>query len=74
LKKLGLLNQVHYLSTVTGGGYIGGRFSANCRRANDRRDARDWRSPEADWSRSVQYLRDYSNYLDRWMRPPASGW
>jgi hypothetical protein len=63
LKKLGLLNQVHYLSTVSGGGYIGGWFSANCRRARDRRDAYDWRSSEADWSRSIQYLRDYSNYL-----------
>src|SRR6187455_285505 len=63
LKKLGLLNKIHYLSTVSGGGYIGGWFSANCRRATDRGDTRDWRSPEADWSPSVQYLRDYSNYL-----------
>ena len=63
LKKLGLLNRIHYLSTVSGGGYIGSWFSANCRRACDRGDRRDWRSSEADWSRSVQYLRDYSNYL-----------
>ena len=63
LKKLNLLNQVHYLSTVSGGGYIGGWFSANCRRAVDRGDKRGWRSSEADWSRAIQYLRDYSNYL-----------
>ena len=63
LKKLGILNRIHYLSTVSGGGYIGGWFSANCRRARDRRDACDWRSSEADWSGSIQYLRDYSNYL-----------
>jgi len=63
LKKLNLLSKVHYLSTVSGGGYIGGWFSANCRRAEDRGDEPDWRSPEADWSRSIQYLRDYSNYL-----------
>src|SRR5215467_4902674 len=62
LKKLNLLNQVHYLSTVSGGGYIGSWFSANCRRAADRGEG-DWRSREADWSRSIQYLRDYSNYL-----------
>ena len=63
LKKLGLLKKIHYVSTVSGGGYIGGWFSANCRRATDRGDKHDWRSPEADWSPSVQYLRDYSNYL-----------
>jgi hypothetical protein len=63
LKKLSLLNQVHYLSTVSGGGYIGGWFSANCRRARDRGDVCDWRSSKAEWSRSMQYLRDYSNYL-----------
>ena len=63
LKKHNLLDRVHYLSTVSGGGYIGSWFSANCRRAADRGDTHDWRSPFADWSRSIQYLRDYSNYL-----------
>ena len=63
LKKLGLLTRIHYLSTVSGGGYIGSWFSANCRRASDRGDTQDWRSSKADWSPSVQYLRDYSNYL-----------
>ena len=52
LKSLGLLEQVHYLSTVSGGGYIGGWFSANCRRAKDRADTSDWRSSEADWASS----------------------
>ena len=63
LKKHNLLDKVHYLSTVSGGGYIGGWFSANCRRAADRGDTHDWRSSDADWSKSIQYLRDYSNYL-----------
>ena len=36
LKKLALLDRVHYVSTVSGGGYIGSWFSANCRRAADR--------------------------------------
>src|SRR5690349_7181549 len=35
LKTLDLLDKVHYLSTVSGGGYIGSWFSANCRRAKD---------------------------------------
>src|SRR4029450_8432811 len=50
LKKLNLLHRVHYLSTVSGGGYIGGWFSANCRRGRDRGAARDWRSSRGDGS------------------------
>ena len=38
LKKKGLLKQVDYLSTVSGGGYIGAWLSANCRRSADRRE------------------------------------
>jgi predicted acylesterase/phospholipase RssA len=37
LKKADLLKRIHYLSTVSGGGYIGGWFSASCKRAVDRR-------------------------------------
>ena len=39
LKKNDLLNKIDYLSTVSGGGYIGGWLSANCRRAANRKDA-----------------------------------
>ena len=35
LKQLGLLKKMHYLSTVSGGGYIGAWLSANCLRHKD---------------------------------------
>ena len=37
LKALGLLRRIDYLSTVSGGGYIGAWLSANCKRAVERR-------------------------------------
>ena len=55
LKDCGLLSKVHYLSTVSGGGYIGSWLSANCRRRTD------WLT--SDWTASIGYLRRYSNYL-----------
>ncbi len=42
LKDCGLLSKVHYLSTVSGGGYIGGWLSANCRRRPNWLGAADW--------------------------------
>jgi len=57
LKSLGLLDKFDYLSTVSGGGYIGAWFSASCHRH------KDWRSAAADWSESIRHLRRYSNYL-----------
>ncbi|MGZ8097299.1 MAG: patatin-like phospholipase family protein, partial [Methylosarcina sp.] len=36
LKHFGLLRKIDYLSTVSGGGYIGAWLSANCKRAADR--------------------------------------
>jgi hypothetical protein len=39
LKQRGLLEQVDYLSTVSGGGYIGAWLTANCRRAAQRKAA-----------------------------------
>ena len=62
LKREGLLPRIHYLSTVSGGGYIGAWFTANCRRAFLRGE-RDWRDPQADWVASIRHLRRYSNYL-----------
>jgi hypothetical protein len=57
LKASGLLQTVHYLSTVSGGGYVGAWLSANCRRR------RGWLRPDADWTDSIRHLRRYSNYL-----------
>jgi hypothetical protein len=55
LKCCGLLSKFHYLSTVSGGGYIGAWLSANCRRHTN------WFGE--DWTESIAYLRRYSNYL-----------
>jgi hypothetical protein len=55
LKEYGLLSRVHYLSTVSGGGYIGAWLSTNCRRR------KDWLT--SDWTASIDHLRRYSNYL-----------
>ncbi len=80
LKKFDLLRQVDYLSTVSGGGYIGAWLSANCKRTADRlakaKDTpenkneldggsieHDWLCPKADWKKSIDHLRRYSNYL-----------
>jgi len=57
LKQRGLLKTLHYLSTVSGGGYIGAWLSASCKRHPK------WLEPEADWDASVAHLRRYSNYL-----------
>ncbi len=56
LKKRGLLDKFHYLSTVSGGGYIGSWLSAGCKRNEG------WLTT-ADWRDSIAYLRRYSNYL-----------
>jgi hypothetical protein len=67
LKPLGLLKRIHYLSTVSGGGYIGAWLSANCKRTADRKAAGEivpeWLDPAADWTLSIAHLRRYSNYL-----------
>jgi hypothetical protein len=56
LKKRGLLDKFHYLSTVSGGGYIGSWLSAGCKRNEG------WLTT-ADWRDSIAHLRRYSNYL-----------
>lgn len=75
LKHFGLLKKIDYLSTVSGGGYIGAWLSANCKRTTDRQEAAqeqgppkiplevDWLDPKANWKDSVDHLRRYSNYL-----------
>src|SRR5262249_55177159 len=57
LKSIDLLNKIHYLSTVSGGGYIGAWLSASCKRHAG------WLDPAADWDDSIGHLRRYSNYL-----------
>ena len=69
LRDLGILKKIDYLSTVSGGGYIGAWLSANCKRVVERNkdkneeDKKDWLDPGADWQDSVKHLRRYSNYL-----------
>ena len=57
LQELDLLRGVDYLSTVSGGGYIGSWLLGNVRRTNY------WLSQLTDWSDSIAHLRRYSNYL-----------
>ncbi|MGE0815020.1 MAG: hypothetical protein AB7O28_04240 [Vicinamibacterales bacterium] len=57
LKAAGRLARFDYLSTVSGGGYVGSWLSANCRRHAH------WLSPAAVWETSIAHLRRYSNYL-----------
>jgi hypothetical protein len=57
LKELGLLETFDYLSTVSGGGYIGSWLSANCTRNPG------WLKTRTSWLQSIAHLRRYSNYL-----------
>lgn len=57
LKELDRLRQVDYLSTVSGGGYIGAWLVGNVRRT------RYWLSSMTSWEESIDYLRRYSKYL-----------
>ncbi len=59
LRSQGLLNQVDYLSTVSGGGYIGGWFMANrLRRGEAKKD-----EFLDDDSEAVRHLRRFGRYL-----------
>ncbi|MGA2889398.1 MAG: patatin-like phospholipase family protein [Terracidiphilus sp.] len=57
LQELDLLRHVDYLSTVSGGGFIGSWLVANVRRSAH------WLGRLTDWSDSIAYLRAHSNYL-----------
>jgi hypothetical protein len=57
LQELDLLRGVDYLSTVSGGGYIGSWLLGNVRRTHY------WLSQLTDWTDSIEHLRRYSNYL-----------
>jgi len=58
LTSLGLFKHLDYVSTVSGGGYIGGFLQAA--RAHGRSDALDLKGDEP---REIRFLRAYSNYL-----------
>ncbi|MEY2489518.1 MAG: hypothetical protein QOC70_1460 [Verrucomicrobiota bacterium] len=70
LARCGLLGKFHYLSTVSGGGYIGGWLSAWIQRAPkglddvaiDLAETRDQTRPNPE-AVEIQNLRSYSNYL-----------
>ena len=57
LQELDILRHVDYLSTVSGGGFIGSWLVANVRRTTQ------WLGRLTDWSESIAHLRAYSNYL-----------
>jgi hypothetical protein len=57
LQELDLLRRVDFLSTVSGGGFIGGWLVGNVRRS------RYWLGEKASWQESVSHLRNYSKYL-----------
>jgi hypothetical protein len=73
LRDFGLLKKVDYLSTVSGGGYIGAWLSANCLARDDNDDAatNKWLDNRKEinkeikeaWDDSIKHLRRYSNYL-----------
>ncbi|HEY8158224.1 MAG TPA: patatin-like phospholipase family protein [Methylobacter sp.] len=64
LKDCDLLNKVDYLSTVSGGGYIGAWLSANCKRTTDDSGKSGWLEKGCtEWNESIKHLRRYSNYL-----------
>ena len=67
--KAGLLSKFDYLSTVSGGGYIGSWFVAwikragSVRKVSDRLNAEKSPNPTAEEVRPIRWLRMYSNYL-----------
>src|SRR5437868_109828 len=59
LKSLGLFERLDYVSTVSGGGYIGGWLQAALARGRGR-EALEMNGEE---TREIRFLRAYSNYL-----------
>ncbi|HEY1499121.1 MAG TPA: patatin-like phospholipase family protein [Acidobacteriaceae bacterium] len=57
LQEFDLLRNIDYLSTVSGGGFIGSWLIGNVRRSAH------WLGRVTDWSPSIDHLRNYSNYL-----------
>lgn len=57
LQELDLLRYVDYLSTVSGGGFIGSWLIGNVRRTTH------WLGRQTSWDQSIAHLRRYSSYL-----------
>ncbi len=65
LASIGLLDKFNYLSTVSGGGYIGSWLSSWTRDAAIAEVSTELENPFPDGNeiRQIRFLRDYSNYL-----------
>ena len=70
LKEFDLLRRIDYLSTVSGGGYIGAWLVGNTIRGSGEPELnakgekqRFWLAKATDWRESIYFLRKYSNYL-----------
>jgi hypothetical protein len=63
LAERGLLGQFDYLSTVSGGGYIGSWLTAWLHRCGGMGEVEPMLRPEADGARPVAHLREYNSYL-----------
>jgi hypothetical protein len=69
LSEMSMLRHVDYLSTVSGGGYIGSWLAAWTRRLQDIRQVENRLcrtaapNPRVDEVRPIRYLREFSNYL-----------
>ncbi len=70
LERLGVLRHVHYLSTVSGGGYVGSFWSAWLRRRCSTRhslfpsaSATDFHSKDERESAEIRHLREFSRFL-----------
>ena len=61
LRRRGILPRVDYLSTVSGGGYVGAWLTGNCHRHENWLAADD--ATGHLWLKSIAHLRRYSNYL-----------
>jgi Patatin-like phospholipase len=62
LRRTNRLARIDYLSTVSGGGYIGAWLTGNCHR-RPRWLAAPAENEKDEWRESIAYLRRYSNYL-----------
>lgn len=70
LKSLGLLKKIDYLSTVSGGGYIGAWLSANCKRAAER--AKELKAASAKGPKDPKYNKAYEQASIDWLDESAN--
>lgn len=72
LKEQDRLRAIDYLSTVSGGGYIGAWLSANCSRAAGRRDALDFDKVPAAIGGNRLYRNGYAQAATDWLSRHAN--